>query len=122
MANATGVSITLATPPALSLPTGGASGIDLGTQAFSWSPMNPAGLYVVSMNTGMSRQFTCITASTSFTLPSTQELGLGTIPSNTSMSWRVAGYGGGVTTTDALTGATGPIGQALLPPGADSWL
>jgi hypothetical protein len=120
-ANATGVSLPLATPPALSLPVGAATGIDLATQSFTWAPMNPAGLYVLRL-TMTGRAFTCFTADPNFTLPSTTELGLGTLPTATAMTWRVSGYGGGVTTTDALTGASGPIIETIAPATGDIWI
>jgi hypothetical protein len=103
--DAAGVAITLATPPLPNLPAEGATNLDLTTQTFSWTPMQPGGLYVVEFKSPQ-RTMTCITAATSVTLPPTQELGLGTLPAGTQMSWSVSGYGGGAQTTDVAAAGT----------------
>lgn len=120
-ANATGVALAVPTPPGLSLPVQAATGIALATQAFSWSPMEPAGLHVVQVTIG-TRYFVIITNGTSATLPPTTELGLGTIPTGTAGRWQVTAYKGGAATVDAFTGLRNmTINSALTPPNAESW-
>jgi hypothetical protein len=119
MSNASNVSVDFAVPPALSIPANAATGIDLTSQAFSWAPMNPTGLYRVTMIVG-SRAFVIFTTDTNLTLPSTVELGLGTFPAMTGGAWTVAGSGGGpMTTNDVL----GPTGSLIAPPASgDIWV
>jgi hypothetical protein len=117
-ANATNVGITFATPPALSIPASGAMGINLATQSFSWAPMDPTGLYQVVM-TGSGKAFVIFTTGTSFVLPSTTELGLGTFATGTSFNWRVTGIGGGPVTPNDIVG---PMGASLEAPATgDTW-
>ncbi len=120
--DATGLQIPLSTVPFQALPAGNATGLDLGTQSFSWASTQPAGIYVVDFNTGDgTRELLCITAEPECTLPPTDQLGLGSTPSNVAMTWQVTAYGGGPTTTDALTGMTGSWFQSLQPATADYW-
>jgi hypothetical protein len=113
--------------PALVLPADGATGIDLDTQRFTWSPVGSGCLHVLAVSDGSSRNFTCITADADCTLPSAQELGLAAAPSMTSMSWNVSCLGGGPATTDALA-LKGPLvtstwlNPAVPPPTADTWI
>jgi hypothetical protein len=97
--NASGLTFTFVTPPGLSLPLGGVTGIDLATQRFSWAPMSPAGPYTLVLNSG-STVILVYSTSTSYTLPPTSELGLGNFAPNTTFNWQVSGVVDGITTID----------------------
>ncbi len=116
----TAVGLTLPSPPQLSLPLDMATGIDLGTQVFSWAPMVPGGLYEVSVHAGI-RQFVILTADPNFVLPPTVELGIGTFPTNTPITWSLFAYGGGVSTTDDVTASVTGFFTGLSPTTGDVW-
>jgi len=119
-ANATGVNVTLASPPQLSIPAASATGIALASQSFSWAAMDPPGLYEVRI-IGGGRAFQIFTTATSLVVPSTVELGLGMFPMNTGFTWYVIGNGNsaGAPTIDQLLG---PTGTKLAPPATgDTW-
>jgi hypothetical protein len=107
------VNLEIPAPPSLSLPVGGATGIDLTNQAFSWSPFS-GGLHITQLNT-LGKQFIVFTTGSSVTLPSTASLGLGTLPAGTMFSWRVMGTTA-VSSTDAITNpSSGSVLNALQP-------
>jgi hypothetical protein len=112
-ANANNVNLEIPTPPSLSLPVGGATGIDLTNQAFSWAPFN-GGLHIALLSTP-GKAFVVFTAASSVTLPSTASLGLGTLLTGTAFSWQVTGTSA-MTSTDAITNpSSGPVMNALAP-------
>ena len=112
-ANANNVNLELPTPPSLSLPVSGASGIDLANQTFSWAPLN-GGLHIAMLST-LTQQFVVFTAASNVTLPSTASLGLGTLPAGTSFNWRVMGTSA-INSTDAITNpSSGSVMNALQP-------
>lgn len=116
--NMSGVNFTLPSPPQLSIPADTATGIVLATQAFSWAPMTPAGIYTATMiSITPLRAFVIFTTDTSVTLPSTTELGLGSLPANTQLTWGVTGIGGSGTTVDQLLA---PRAAPTVPTG-DTW-
>jgi hypothetical protein len=107
------VNLELPTPPSLSLPVSGATGIDLTNQAFSWAPFS-GGLHIAQISTA-SKLFVVFTTASSVTLPSTASLGLGTLPAATPFNWRVLGTSA-ITSTDAITNpSSGPVMNALAP-------
>jgi hypothetical protein len=107
------VNLELPTPPSLSLPVSGATGIDLTNQAFSWAPFS-GGLHIAQISTA-SKLFVVFTIASSVTLPSTASLGLGTLPAATPFNWRVLGTSA-ITSTDAITNpSSGPVMNALAP-------
>jgi hypothetical protein len=113
VANANNTNLEIPTPPSLSLPVSGASGIDLANQAFSWAPFN-AGLHIVQLSTA-GKAFVVFSAASNVTLPSTASLGLGTLPAATPFSWRVMGTSA-ITSTDAITNpSSGSVMNALQP-------
>ena len=112
-ANANNLNLEIPTPPSLSLPVSGATGIDLTNQAFSWAPFN-GGLHIAQLSTP-GKAFVVFTAASSVTLPSTASLGLGTLPTGTAFSWRVMGTSA-MTSTDAITNpSSGSVMNALAP-------
>jgi Carboxypeptidase regulatory-like domain len=112
-ANANNVNLEIPTPPSLSLPVSGATGIDLANQAFSWAPFN-GGLHIAQLSTA-SKLFFVFTTASSVTLPSTASLGLGTLPAGTAFNWRVMGTTA-MNSTDAITNpSSGPVMNALQP-------
>jgi hypothetical protein len=112
-ANANNVNLEIPTPPSLSLPVSGATGIDLANQAFSWAPFN-GGLHIAQLSSP-GKLFFVFTATSSVTLPSTASLGLGTLPAGTAFNWRVMGTTA-MTSTDAITNpSSGPVMTALQP-------
>ncbi|MBK7863139.1 MAG: hypothetical protein IPJ65_31920 [Archangiaceae bacterium] len=117
-AGAMGVALDLPTPASSGLPVQAASGIDLATQSFSWSAASPAGLYVLQLELGQRFRLYIITDANEAKVPSTSDLGLGTIASDTAGRWLVAGYDSNEATVDALTGAAQPY-DALIAHGQD---
>jgi hypothetical protein len=116
-ANASTVSVSLPSPPQLSLPAAGATGIALATQGFSWAPMSPTGIYVTVMTTqAPTRSFLIYTASTNFVLPSTVELGLGQITTGTTFGWRVFGLGTSASATPTVDDVLAPKMMLTAPP------
>jgi hypothetical protein len=112
-ANANNVNLEIPTPPSLSLPVGGATGIDLANQPFSWAPFN-GGLHIAQISTA-SKLFVVFTTASSVTLPSTASLGLGTLPAGTAFNWRVMGTTA-MNSTDAITNpSSGSVMNALQP-------
>ncbi len=113
MGNATNVSLSPPTPPGLSLPVQSATGINLGTQSFSWSPMEPAGVYVLGIALGSTISFNILTTATSATLPPTTEVGVGTVAANTTCQWNVSGYRTAAMTLDAVVADPNPYNAIL---------
>ncbi len=89
--NASGVRLNLPGAPTPSLPGNGSSGVNLGTQTFSWGPMSGGGVSAVSFFADGVFRLTVVTANASLTWPRIADLSVGAIPANTRLSWQVTG-------------------------------
>ncbi len=124
-ANENAANFTLAAPPQLNMPTDFVTGIDLATQTFSWSPMDPAGLYSVTLSAtpptvGNAKTFTIYTESTDLKFPSPTDLGLPAFANDTTFTWFVTGTGGATAVT--VNDLVGPFVNATdLPAAGDVW-
>jgi hypothetical protein len=82
------VTLTLPVAPTLGVPANNTSGIDLNTQAFTWSPPEGAGLHQLTLTSPI-LTLAVITGGSSVTLPNLSELGLGAIPADTKFDWNI---------------------------------
>ncbi len=105
-------------PPTQLMPVDAASGIDLASQDFSWSPMGAAGVYILWVKIDHRIHVSVFTEGTSARLPSTAELGLGTIASGLNATWGVTGGLGAARTVEAMVATDHPY-AALTTDGAD---
>jgi hypothetical protein len=109
---ATGVSVSIVTPPEVSLPINAATGVDT-TVTFTWTAM-AGGVHLVSFTAaGSNPAYYVVTTGTSTTIPNMKPFGLG-LPSATAYTWQIYGFGpfGSV---DAAAGSAGFITGATAP-------
>ena len=109
---ATGVSVSIVTPPEVSLPVNAATGVDT-TVTFTWTAM-AGGVHLVSFTAaGSNPAYYVVTTGTSTTIPNMKPFGLG-LPSATAYTWQIYGFGpfGSV---DAAAGSAGFITGATAP-------
>lgn len=83
--------INLPQSPRLSLPIQNAAGIDVMTQSFSWIPVGPGPVSVVTFATP-NLSIDVVTFDSNTKIPNLADLGLGTIPTGTTVSWNVTTY------------------------------
>ncbi len=114
--NAANIAVAVPAAPALLAPLSNATGVDVVTQQFRWSPF-VGGMYRLSVYVGSGFLLNVQTADTSFALPDTTGLGLPAIASGTSLATLVTGYA--APSVDALldpaSNAWGSAGAALAP-------
>jgi hypothetical protein len=109
---ATGVAITIPSPPSPSLPVDAATGVSTATP-FSWAPIGST-IYLLLLN-GPANQpdYLVITASPTGTIPDLTALGLG-LPKGLGYTWNVLAFGP-FATIDAAASPTGiiPLGDVV---------
>jgi hypothetical protein len=88
---ATGVSVSIVTPPELSLPVNAATAVDT-TVTFTWTAMTGGVHLVIFSSGGTNPAYYVLTAGTSATIPNMKPFGLG-LPSATAYTWQVYGFG-----------------------------
>ena len=88
---ATGVSVSIVTPPELSLPVNAATGVDT-TVTFTWTAMTGGVHLVLFTAAGSNPAYYVVTTGTSATIPNMKPFGLG-LPGTTAYQWQVYGFG-----------------------------
>jgi hypothetical protein len=88
---ATGVSVSIVTPPELSLPVNAATGVDT-TVTFTWTAMTGGVHLVLFTAAGSNPAYYVVTTGTSTTIPNMKPFGLG-LPGTTAYQWQVYGFG-----------------------------
>ncbi len=83
--------INLPQSPRLSLPIQNAAGIDVLTQSFSWIPVGPGPVSVVTFTTP-NLSINVVTFDSNTKIPNLADLGLGTIPTGTAVTWNVTTF------------------------------
>lgn len=100
--------VNLPQSPRLSLPIQNAAGIDVQTQSFSWIPVGPGSVSIVTIATP-NLSIDVVTFDSRTQLPSLADLGLGTIPTGTIVNWWVTA----VITPGSMDGLTDPARPKL---------
>lgn len=103
-----GLTITIPTPPTLSLPVNSATGVDTAT-SFSWSPVASSVCLVFFNGPANQPDYIVVTNETSAKIPNLAPLGMG-LPQSTAYTWLVMGYGP-YTSVDAAAGSAGLVTQ-----------
>ncbi|MBM4783274.1 MAG: hypothetical protein GQE15_36825 [Archangiaceae bacterium] len=96
-------SINLPQSPRLSLPIQNAAGIDVQTQWFSWIPIGPGPVSILTFTTP-NLTIDVVTFDSRSQIPNLADLGLGTIPTGTTVKWDV----GVIESTGTMDGVTDP--------------
>ncbi|MER2563618.1 MAG: hypothetical protein ABTQ32_23010 [Myxococcaceae bacterium] len=81
--------INLPQSPRLSLPIQNAAGIDVQTQWFSWIPVGPGPVSILTFSTP-NLTIDVVTFDSRSQIPNLADLGLGTIPTGTTVTWGVS--------------------------------
>lgn len=105
---ATGVSLTIPSPPAPSLPVDAATGVTT-TTPFSWAPINSTIYLVILSGPASQPDYLVITSSPTATIPDLTALGLG-LPKGIGYTWNVLALGP-FANIDAAAGPTGILPQ-----------
>ena len=108
---ATGIAITLPSPPAPSLPVDAATGVTT-TTPFSWTPISSVAYLLLVNGPTNQPDYLVITSSPNGTIPDLTALGLG-LPKGIGYTWNVIAFGP-FANIDAAASATGLIPQTDL--------
>ena len=109
---ATGVSVSIVTPPELSLPVNAATGVDT-TVTFTWTAMTGGAHLVLFLGAGSNPAYYVVTTGTSTTIPNMKPFGLG-LPSASAYTWQIYGFGP-FSSVDAAAGSAGFITGVSVP-------